>query len=739
MEVVGPDARRQREAVFRLAFGRLEGYICIATMSATKARKFEQEFFAYPQDMEVMLDFIESCLIGHNIYFCPQILDSKKREKANVSGTPNIWADLDFCSPDKVAIPPSVILESSPERYQALWCLEKPMDPDDAEDLSRRIAYKHAEEGADRSGWDLTQLLRVPLTYNYKYLNPLNKITPTVNIITASRLLYRAQDFDEDYPETGDYTRTDIPIPEAADIEDLVAEDLLQAKRKELNPRIWGLFVDEPPEKTWSTALWNLEMLLFEAGFSRVEVFVIAREAKCNKYARDGRPAVLLWKDVCRAEQRAELHHKLLVEKPDKFYPLLSEEERELVENAEATFVERYIEWATSLGDAAPQYHQAGAFVALSSLLAGSVRLPTSYGTIVPNIWFMILADTTLTRKTTAMDIAMDLVMDVDEDAVMATDGSLEGLLTSLASRPGRPSVFLRDEFSGLLEQMTKKDYMAGMPEMLTKLYDGKMQKRILRKEVIEVRDPRLIFFAGGIKNKITSLLTFEYVSSGFMPRFVFITAESDVNRIKPIGPPVTQTTGARESILAELFDIAKHYDRSQAMHVGTSKQSFERKVVYDAEMETEAWIRYNELEALLLDKGLKTEKPDIMTPIGDRLAKSILKAAILIAASRQRNEEGKVLITKLDILRAIRYGEQWRTHAQEVMDNVGKSQSERELDTILRAIRRAGTGVTRSVIMQNYHLSARDASLAFETLEQRGLITRQKAGRTELLIPVGR
>jgi hypothetical protein len=345
----------------------------------------------------------------------------------------------------------------------------------------------------------------------------------------------------------------------------------------------------------------------------------------------------------------------------------------------------------------------------------------------------MILADTTLTRKTTSMDIAMDLVMEVDENAIMATDGSIEGLLTALASRPGRPSVFLRDEFSGLLESMTKKDYMAGMPELFTKLYDGKFQKRILRKEIIEVRDPRLIFFAGGIKNKITSLLTSEHVSSGFMPRFIFITAESDITKLRPIGPPTTRSTGNKEEILQELKDISAHYNRTAVLHIKKLKTDIEADVKYEAELTPDAWIRYNMLESDLLEMGLDSDIPDIMTPVGDRLAKSILKAAVLLSASRQR--EGKVVITLDDILRAISYGEQWREHAEEVMRSVGKGQAERFLETIYRAIERREGGVARSYLMQSYHLTARDANMIFETLEQRGLITRQRAGKTELLV----
>lgn len=733
MDIIGRDEEmaQKRGTFFRLVFGSAQGLICIASMSATNKKNFTENFFKYPEEMPQMLEYIQDNIQGSNMYFCPQLLREKKRTKENVEVTPNIWSDLDACRPENMLVEPTIVIESSPDRYQAYWVLDKPIDPDDAEDLSRRIAYHHADQGADRSGWDLTQLLRIPFTFNYKYGRATS--VPAVKIIKATRSLYRMSDFDE-YPESPEYQKTDIPMPTPEDLGASSAEDLLQAHRMTLNPIIWNFFTTEPQPKAWSQALWNLEMLLFESGFTREEVYVIAQEAKCNKYARDGKPAILLWKDVCRAEQKAMLHSKLLVPESQKFVSLLSDEEKSRVEQAGDTFVERYIEWASALGDAAPQYHQAGAFIILSGMLSGSVRLPTSFGTIIPNMWFMILADTTLTRKTTSMDIAMDLIMEVQEDVVMATDGSLEGLLTGLSTRPGQPSIFLRDEFSGLLESMTKKDYMAGMAELLTKLYDGKMQKRMLRKEVIEVRDPRLILFAGGIKNRITGLLTYEQISSGFIPRFVFITAESDLARLRPIGPPTTKSTGNRDAIMAELKDMGSHYNQVQTLHIEKLKADIRQKVVFDAEMTEEAWVRYNILETALLQAGLKHQQADVMTPVGDRLAKSILKAAILLASSRQRNT--KVVVEEIDILTAIKYGEQWRAHAEEIISQIGKGDSERKLDLILNAIKRKPQGVSRSTLMQSYHLDARTATQTFETLEQRGLITRQRSGRTEILIP---
>lgn len=726
-EVVSEDAKKKRILALRMVLGRAQGLVCIAFL--TKTKKFHEQFFSWPEQEQLVHSAIEEKILDHNIYFCPQLFTEKKRTKQTVQWTPSAWADLDFCNPDRMFVEPSLTLESSPGRYQAFWVMERENDPDVMEDLSRRIAYKHASQGADRSGWDLTQLLRVPYTFNFKYMKVESEV-PVVKVIGMNRNRYRIDDFAEDYPASPDYLSVDdIPVPAIT----AIAEDLLQERRNVINPLIWTLYAETPAmEANWSDILWRLLMLLFEAGYPREEVYAIATEAKCNKYARDGRPAQQLWKDVLRAEGKAELHQKLLIPVPEEFEPLLSSHEQEQVGKLEPTFVERYIKWASALGDAAPQYHQAGAFIALSSLLAGSVRLPTSFGVIIPNIWFMILADTTLTRKTTSMDIAMDLLTEIDEDVVMATDGSIEGLLTSLSIRPNRPSIFLRDEFSGLLEQMSKKDYMAGMPELLTKLYDGKMQKRILRKETIEVRDPRLIVFAGGIKNKVTGLLNFEMVSSGFMPRFIFITAESDIARVRPIGPPTIKTTGERDEIVSELSAISGFYNRSQTMVVEKLKTTIERKVITDAELTTDAWIRYNKLENDLLTRGLKHDRPEIMTPVCDRLAKSILKAAVLLSAARQRSNN--LIIQVEDLLRAIKFGEQWYSHGITVLENVGKGDIERRLDLILNAIARQPQGASRSQIMQSYHLTARDASSIFETLEQRGGITRRRAGRTETL-----
>lgn len=689
-------------------------------------KSFNEEFFYWPKDKERFLDRIEN--LDGNIYYCPQVFSEPRRAKKTVAYATCAWADLDDCHPDNLELEPSITVESSAGKFQGIWLFDRRLPPEQAENISRRIAARHKSEGADHC-WNLGRLLRVPYTLNFKYTPP--QMVTIVKTTEGGR--FRPVEFDV-FPQVSGNEYMDIPFPD--DLPTETADELMEMHKYDIPDKARELYQFPPKEgESWSHPLWSLLMLLFEGGLTREQAFVIAEASACNKFKRDNKPKEYLWTDVCRAFFRNKFHTGVLrsgsVEEED--IQLLTDAERSRA-SEQNTFVERYIKWASGLGDAAPQYHQAGGFVALSSLLAGSVKLPTSFGTVQPNLWFMILADTTLTRKTTSMDIAMDLIGEVDENILLATDGSIEGLFTALSTRPGQPSVFLRDEFSGLLDQMNKRDYMAGFAEMLTKLYDGKVQKRQLRKETVEVKNPCVILYTGGIRSKTQEILTDEQISSGFLPRFIFITAESDINRVQPLGPPTERNWGARDTLLAELRDIGNAYSATETVKVKGRLVNTGAKRVWSAELTREAWTRYNALESSLMKLGVKSGKPEVFTPMYDRLAKSLLKAAVLIAASRQLGCE-KVIVEEIDIIHSIYYGEQWREYAKEIVTNVGHTRDEKRIQTIFNAILRSA-GITRSALMQAYHLSSREAQIILDTLEQRGLIMRTRVGRTEMLKP---
>jgi hypothetical protein len=718
--VLTADTADRRKKFLEFVFNRCgEGYILLASRKPQKG-VFTQKFFKWPSEESAALGFIQEALAAQDVWYCPMLFAYPDAHKHNVSVCPAAWSDLDACTPDKLLVPPTIVVESSPDRWQALWVFDEVADPMDAQDASKRIARYHEKDGADKSGWDLSQLLRVPWTFNFKYDPPATVVLRTATDVITLEALREA------YPELPEDRDATFPFPDHFPN----GQDLLLGYKDTLPHQAWML-LKVKPEKDWSKPLWRLEMLLAEAGLSREEMFAVIKEAACNKYARDNRDDKMLWKEVCKAwtknrERSTIVQDATVFNAPD----LMSDEDIKAA-NADITFIDTYVKWASSVGDAATAYHHAGAFTCLGALTAGSVRLPTSFGMMIPNLWFLLLADTTLTRKSTALDLSVDLLLQVDPDVIMATDGSIEGLFTSLSVRPGRPSIFLRDEFSGLIEMMSKRDYYAGMAEQLTKLYDGKFQKRVLRRETIEVRDPVLIVFAGGIRTKILSLLTTEQVTSGFLPRFIFITAQSDINRLQPLGPPKTKVSAERDRILEYLKTLRERYQGTVTIKV--AGQELATKTSYDAELTPGAWLLYNEMERKLLETGVKDTSKEMLTPVMDRLAKSGLKAAILIAASRLHEQ---VVVDERDIMKAFSFVVQWREYAMDIVSSIGLSANERILTNVYEAIIRH-PGVLRSQVMSMYHLNKHEADNIIDTLDQRGKIERVKAGKSERLHPV--
>lgn len=695
------------------------GVLTLATKN--KDGKFSEIFFSYPSDLDKVLAWINRNIASRNMYFCPQLLSKPKRIKANVEICTNIWADLDEVDPATLDVKPSITLKTSTGRWQGLWVLSSPVAPVVAEQAARKLAYA---TGADSSGWDLTQLLRVPLTYNIKYEDTIVELTemfadPTYEIGYFLSL-----------PEVPEYKGiSDVEFP-AKEISKLDPDQVLQKYRGRLLPSVISLY-SHAPDKDWSSALWSLENMLLEAGLSPAETFVVAWASATNKYKRDGRTQEELWQEVCKAKRALELKTEDDDEGPIQIESLLTQDEWKIVNKMEPSFVEKYVEWASTRSDASVQYHEAGAFTILSSILAESIVLPTTWGTVIPNLWFMILGDTTLTRKTTAMDMAMDLLLTVYEDCILATDGSLEGILSAIALRSGRTSVFWRDEFSGMLDAMKRRDYHAGMVEFMTKLYDGKYQKRMLRKEVIEVKDPIFIMFCGGIKTRITELFDYDYIINGFIPRFIFVIAEPDPSKFKPVGPPTENLQVVSTELLEQLLKLRQLYDKKSFVMLGD--QQVENQFHTKVELTEDAWERYNALEKQMVEAGTYSDNPELYTPAMDRLAKSTLKMAMLLAALREQPEE-HITVEVQDLLRAIKFTDSWKDYTLYVIANAGKSLSEKTLDRAFTLI--AGGKNARSHLMRSMHLTSREADLILDTLEQRGLIIRTKEGKLEKLFP---
>jgi hypothetical protein len=178
-------------------FGDERGLLAICH---TDGAKFDTHYFNYPKAADSAADWtLEKSRAGHEVYFCAHLVTEARRIKENSAAVHALWGDLDGAKVPEGEISPTAVVQSSPGRFHCYWRLTDPVPPQAAELLNKRLAL---EIGADPSGFDLTQLLRVPGTANYKHEGH-----PVVGIqhLDASRT-YMAGDLD----------RTLLPLPESA-------------------------------------------------------------------------------------------------------------------------------------------------------------------------------------------------------------------------------------------------------------------------------------------------------------------------------------------------------------------------------------------------------------------------------------------------------------------------------------------------------------------------------------------
>lgn len=276
-------------------------WFCISTKSLTK--KWEDHWFSRGQFKEVA-DFINENA-DKDIYACPHGFSDKTRRKEFAIDPCLLYADLDECDPRDIEIKPTIALESSPGRYVGYWLTDEPA----SEGLNRRLSYMI---GADVSGWDRTQVLRVPGTRNYKYDSP-----PRVRILWTDGPEYEVKRLEKMIPELKAVSGEEINRS-AARVYSRYEKRMPHWVRREL---IRG----KPVKGKRSEVLWKLQNALLEIGMSRDEAFDLLWVCPWNKFKdrRDG--ADQLWRELDKSlEQHFEGYaaKKKDDDDPTKFNPL---------------------------------------------------------------------------------------------------------------------------------------------------------------------------------------------------------------------------------------------------------------------------------------------------------------------------------------------------------------------------------------------------------------------------------
>lgn len=669
---------------FDAVFGSGEGIATIVTKGIS-GDLTDQRFFAYPEQREEMIVH-SSAKSADDVYFSPILFNAERRIKENAKTVSVVYADADTCAPENFLVEPSITVQTSADRWHTYWILDGEVDPQQAALISKKIAYAHSHQGCDKSGWNTTKLLRVPNTTN-------RKREPFPVTATTNGLVYNMEDLDLHY---GDVEVE--PIRELS-LQPLPAgwPDIMKTMAKlQSNPEILGLYLDEPNGSAdLSKLLWKLEIALFKQGLTAEEVFVVARQAKCNKYHSPSRPKRLdadgdLWREVQRAavsfndgvefanmpvdltdiEVKSATSHT----KPS----FLGDEERKLTMNTR-TFIDDYKDWATSKTDGAIQYQVASAFTLLSTVFCDIGYAVPKFGKMGLNLWFMVLGETTLTRKSTSRNLMLRAVREFEKysgyQIDIGSDATPEGVTSILAERDGKTSLLHRDEVQGMFKDFINKTYMASAAERFTELYDGHVPVVIRSskgKAQTERAETNFIMYLMGITSKTADVLTTEYFRSGFLARFIYVTAPTpprtkeseDIQQADEYDVVVRDE--ALDWMIKSLYDSVAFWQKKGSPSprpVRLSQQALERFNLFKWEMGN--WAEtHSERESI--------------EPSRQRLALSVWKCAVLLAMYEKSEE-----VELRHMLIAIYYSEEWFWNLVQMAGAISASEWQRDVDRL--------------------------------------------------------
>lgn len=278
--------------IISMAWGRNQsGYVFFPWINREKQLKTgrrrtgfnEGPAFRWPQDKPLIIDHILSHT-QHDLYWTASLFEYPMRREDVAMDEHALWADLDEVDPSTLdEYPPTVAWESSPGRYQALWVASH----GDFQGASwpgnenQRMTYLI---GADASGWDTVQLLRIPGLENHKpeYMDDSGNY-PKGKILWTNGPRYEPGDFSA-LPAVQGGVDNQLTDALSADIDAVDRLETIARIRLKLNHTARELLNAREAAGDKSDKLWYLIRCLADVGLSTAEIVAVVRETVWNKF-----------------------------------------------------------------------------------------------------------------------------------------------------------------------------------------------------------------------------------------------------------------------------------------------------------------------------------------------------------------------------------------------------------------------------------------------------------------------
>jgi hypothetical protein len=379
-------------------------------------------------------------------------------------------------------------------------------------------------------------------------------------------------------------------------------------------------------------------------------------------------------------------------------------------------FVGLFVRYAAECIDTAHEYFEAVALMLLA-VATPKVRarlrqypggLPTAFYTI-------LIGDSTRSRKTSTIGLALDLLDEPVPNCLLAEQASPEAFVEQLAGRSYNSTLWAVDELGETLDKLHHAKYMAGLRGLLLSLYEGRSYKykrttkRTKKGEPVEdsllIDSPNLAVL-GATTPSIFEIVTSRDVSSGFMARFAVVMPTERPAR-RGLEEPTADLLAQRNALtawLSKLYLWAKSATRSV-------------RFVGDALARIDAFA-----ETIETSEAIADERSRAML---QRLNAMTVKLSMLSAAGRPGAvDKDDLIVTPADAHAAVAVATRWRDYAIAFGAQIGETLLEQQIARALRVLVTKNGRCPRRVVAQLVHCSKKVMDEIEDTLEDRGEIT---------------
>lgn len=193
-------------------------------------------------------------------------------------------------------------------------------------------------------------------------------------------------------------------------------------------------------------------------------------------------------------------------------------------------FFETFCQYGYARMDAPLMYHVGNALSLLSCVTPPTICIPDAPGQkLIANFYTLILGKQGYDRKSTSVNMALDMLADAAPGRLGSDPGSGEGLISSLAEQPQQ--LLGWDEWGDFLARTQSRrggNYQSDIKPKLLKAFDGTTLSRSLSRRKVIAENPRLAITAAVNPSLLARHSEWSDFRGGFFSRFFFCYAQRE-------------------------------------------------------------------------------------------------------------------------------------------------------------------------------------------------------------------